>query len=198
MTLGTILYILLFFVSVFISIMYLEFGAMALMGLMVTIPVCMFLFLLVLRKRVSVSVDSKNPLAEKDAIDKPARAAITLSVENKSHLLPVTKGIAKVCYENPFSGDKGKMKIRFSVDTGKKRDRRIPVVMDNCGNILRRRMFSSCRRRKRCILEKTNGTTRRVRTVTVFPLIKREMIPLKFLTSVSMRTEIRFRESTGS
>ena len=46
MTLGTILYILLFFVSVFISIMYLEFGAMALMGLMVTIPVCMFLFLL--------------------------------------------------------------------------------------------------------------------------------------------------------
>ena len=33
MTLGTILYILLFFVSVFISIMYLEFGAMALMGL---------------------------------------------------------------------------------------------------------------------------------------------------------------------
>ena len=132
MTLGTILYILLFFVSVFISIMYLEFGAMALMGLMVTIPVCMFLFLLVLRKRVSVSVDSKNPLAEKDAIDKPARAAITLSVENKSHLLPVTKGIR---YENPFSGDKGKMKIRFSVDTGKKRDRRIPVVMDNCGNV---------------------------------------------------------------
>lgn len=135
MTLGTILYILLFFVSVFISIMYLEFGAMALMGLMVTIPVCMFLFLLVLRKRVSVSVDSKNPLAEKDAIDKPARAAITLSVENRSHLLPVTKGIAKVRYENLFSGDKGKMKIRFSVDTGKKRDRRIPVVMDNCGNV---------------------------------------------------------------
>ena len=217
MTLGIILYILLFFVSVFISIMYLEFGAMALMGLMVTIPVCMFLFLLVLRKRVSVSVDSKNPLAEKDAIDKPARAAITLSVENKSRLLPVTKGIAKVRYENPFSGDKGKMKIRFSVDTGKKRDRRIPVVMDNCGNvsitvekvriydlrgqsgnILRRRMFSSCRRRKRCILEKTNGTTRRVRTVTVFPLIKREMTHLKFLTSVSMRTEIRFREFTGS
>ena len=75
----------------------------------VTIPVCMFLFLLVLRKRVSVSVDSKNPLAEKDAIDKPARAAITLSVENRSHLLPVTKGIAKVRYENPFSGDKGKL-----------------------------------------------------------------------------------------
>ena len=32
MTLGTILYIFLFFVSVFISIMYLEFGAMALMS----------------------------------------------------------------------------------------------------------------------------------------------------------------------
>ena len=49
MTLGIILYILLFFVSVFISIMYLEFGAMALMGQIVTIPVCMILFLHVLR-----------------------------------------------------------------------------------------------------------------------------------------------------
>ena len=108
MTLGTILYIFLFFVSVFISIMYLEFGAMALMGLMVTIPVCMFLFLLVLRKRVSVSVDSKNPLAEKDAIDKPARAAITLSVENKSHLLPVTKELPRFVMKIRFPAIKGR------------------------------------------------------------------------------------------
>lgn len=135
MTVGTILYIFLFLVSILISILYLEFGAMALIGLVVTVPVFMFVFLLILRKRVSVAVDSKNPLAEKDAIDKPARAVITLSVENRSRLFPVTKGIARVRYENPFSGDKGKLKIRFSVDTGKKRDRRIPVIMDNCGNV---------------------------------------------------------------
>ncbi len=135
MTAGTILYLLLFLVSVLISILYLEFGAMALMGLIVTVPIFMFLFLLILRTRVSVSVDSKNPLAEKDAIDKPARAAITLSVENRSRLLPVTKGIARVRYENSFSGDKGKLKIRFSVDTNRKRDRRIPVIMQNCGNV---------------------------------------------------------------
>ena len=135
MTVGTILYILLFLVSILISILYLEFGTMALMGLIVTVPVFMFIFLLILRKRVSVSVDSKNPLAEKDAIDRPARAVITLSVENRSRLLPVTKGIARVRYENPFSGDKGKLKIRFSVDTGRKRDRRIPVVMNHCGNV---------------------------------------------------------------
>ena len=135
MTVGTILYIFLFLVSILISILYLEFGAMALIGLVVTIPVFMFVFLLILRKRVSVAVDTKNPLAEKDAIDKPARAVITLSVENRSRLFPVTKGIARVRYENPFSGDKGKLKIRFSVDTGKKRDRRIPVIMDNCGNV---------------------------------------------------------------
>ena len=62
MTLGTILYILLFFVSVFISIMYLEFGAMALMGLMVTIPVCMFLFLLVLILQVYTYINrGKSP-----------------------------------------------------------------------------------------------------------------------------------------
>ncbi len=135
MTAGTILYLLLFLVSVLISILYLEFGAMALMGLIVTVPIFMFLFLLILRTRVSVSVDSKNPLAEKDAIDKPARAVITLSVENRSRLLPVTKGIARVRYENSFSGDKGKLKIRFSVDTNRKRDRRIPVIMQNCGNV---------------------------------------------------------------
>lgn len=135
MTVGTILYILLFFMSALISVLYLEFGAMALMGLIITVPICMFIFLLILRTRVSVSVDSKNPLAEKDAIDKPARAVITLSVENRSRFFPVTKGIAKVRYENPFSGDKGKLKIRFSVDSGRKRDRRIPVVMYNCGNV---------------------------------------------------------------
>ena len=81
MTVGTILYLLLFLVSVLISILYLEYGAMALMGLVVTVPVFMFIFLLILRKRVGVSVDSKNPMAEKDAIDKPARAVITLSAD---------------------------------------------------------------------------------------------------------------------
>lgn len=135
MTLGTVLYFFLFLAGVLISILYLEFGAMALMGLLVTIPFFMFVFLLFMRTRVSVSVESKNPLAEKDAIDKPARAVITLSVENRNRILPVTKGIARVRYENPFSGDKGKMKIRFSVDAGRKRDRRIPVVMNNCGNV---------------------------------------------------------------
>lgn len=135
MTLGTVLYFFLFLAGVLISILYLEFGAMALMGLLVTIPFFMFVFLLFMRTRVSVSVEAKNPLAEKDAIDKPARAVITLSVENRNRILPVTKGIARVRYENPFSGDKGKLKIRFSVDAGRKRDRRIPVVMNNCGNV---------------------------------------------------------------
>lgn len=135
MTLGTILYIILFLASCAISILYLQYGTIALMGLLVTVPVFMFIFLLIMRKRTSVSVDSKNPLAEKDDIDRPARAVITLSIENHNRFLPLTKGIAKVRYENTFSGDKGKLKIRFSVDSGRKRDRRIPVVMNNCGNV---------------------------------------------------------------
>jgi uncharacterized protein (DUF58 family) len=108
---------------------------MALMGLLVTIPIVLFLFLLIMRTKVSVSVEAKNPLAEMDTIEKPARAVITLSVENRSRFLPVTKGIARVRYENPFSGEKGKLKIRFSVDAGKKRDRRIPVLVKHCGNV---------------------------------------------------------------
>lgn len=135
MTLGTIFYLLLFLVSGAISVLYLQYGAVALLGLLVTLPVFMFIFLLIMRKNVCVSVDAKNPLAEKDAIDKPARAVITLSIENHNRFLPLTKGIARVRYENTFSGEKGKMKIRFSVDAGKKRDRRIPVVMHICGNV---------------------------------------------------------------
>ncbi|MCH5252818.1 MAG: DUF58 domain-containing protein [Lachnospiraceae bacterium] len=135
MTIGTLLFALLFLLGLFVFIFYLEFGAVAIMGLLVLIPVFMLIFLVFMRTRVSVAVDSKNPLAEKDAIDRAARAVITLSVENGSRVLPISKGIAKVEYENYFSGEKGKMKVRFSVDAGKKRDRRIPVVMHHCGNV---------------------------------------------------------------
>lgn len=135
MTLGTIFYLLLFLISCVIAVLYLQYGAVAMMGLLVILPVFMFVFLLIMRKNVTVSVDAKNPLAEKDAIDKPARAVITLSIENSNRLLPLTKGIARVRYENTFSGEKGRMKVRFSVDAGKKRDRRIPVVMNVCGNV---------------------------------------------------------------
>lgn len=135
MTIGTLLYVLLLLFGLIIFVFYLEFGTVAIMGLLIVVPVAMLVFLACQRFRITVSVDSKNPVAEKDEMDKPARAVITLSVENGNKLLPVTKGIAQVQYENKFSGEKGKMKIRFSVDAGKKRDRRIPVVMQNCGNV---------------------------------------------------------------
>lgn len=135
MTVGTLFFAVLFLVGAFISVFYLEYGTVAIMGLLIIVPVMMFLFLICLRVHISVSVDSKNPMAEKDALDRPARAAITLSVENGNKILPVTKGIAKVYYENTFSGEKGKMRVTFSVDARKKRDRRIVVVMEHCGNV---------------------------------------------------------------
>lgn len=135
MTVGTLYFLLLFLAGLFISIFYVQFGTVALMGILTIIPLAMLLFLFFVRTRIQVSVDSKNPIAEKDAMDKPARATITLSVENGNRILPITKGIAKVRYENTFSGEKGKMKVRFSVDAGRKRDRRILVPMSNCGNV---------------------------------------------------------------
>lgn len=135
MTVGTLIYLLLFLVGLFISIFYVAYGTVAIMGILIAIPIAMLLFLIFVRSRIRVSVDSKNPIAEKDAMDKPARASITLSVENGNRILPITKGIAKVRYENVFSGEKGKMKVRFSVDAGRKRDRRILVPMMNCGNV---------------------------------------------------------------
>ena len=135
MTLGTLLFLILFLAGLLVSVFYLEFGVVAVMGVLVIVPVIMLFFLILMRARITVQVDSKNPVAEKDSMEHPARAVITLSVENHNTLLPVTKGIAKVRYRNDFTGEKGKMKIRFSVDAGKKRDRRIPVVMNNCGNV---------------------------------------------------------------
>ena len=135
MTIGTLFFALLFLVGVLISVFFLEFGTVAVMGLLVLIPVFMLVFLVCMRLRVTASVDSKNPVAEKDAMDRPARPSITLSVENRCRILPLTKGIAKVRDENRFSGEKGKLKIRFSVDAGRKRDRRIPVVIKHCGNV---------------------------------------------------------------
>ena len=135
MTIGTLLYVFLFLLGLFISIFYMEFGTVAIMGMLIIMPMVMLALLILQRLRITVSVDSKNPVTEKEAMEKPARASITLSVENGNRILPVTKGIAQVRYENLFSGEKGKMKVRFSVDSGRKRDRRIPVVMQNCGNV---------------------------------------------------------------
>lgn len=135
MTVGTIYYVLLFVAGMLLSIFYMEYGTVAVMGLMVAVPVAMLVFLILIRRRISVSVDAKNPVAEKDSMDRPARAAITLTVENGCRILPITKGIARVRYENLFSGEQGHFKVRFSVDAGRKRDRRIPVPMNNCGNL---------------------------------------------------------------
>ena len=135
MTFGTLVYALLCLAGVFICIFYLEFGTVAIAGILVCIPIFMFLFLIFMRTRVSASVDSKNPVSEKDDMDKPARAAITLSVENRNHFLPITKGVVRVRYINYFSGESGKMKVNFSVDSGRKRDRRIVVPMVNCGDL---------------------------------------------------------------
>ena len=135
MTVGTLFFAVLFLLGTMISVFYLEYGTVAIMGLLIIVPVMMLFFLICLRTHISVTVDSKNPVAEKDALDRPARAAVTLSVENGSRILPVTKGIARVCYENTFSGEKGKFRVAFSVDAGKKRDRRIVTVMGHCGNV---------------------------------------------------------------
>ncbi len=135
MTIGTILFAFLFLAGLLISVFYLEYGTVAVMGILVIMPIAMLIFLILLRLRFRVSVDCKNPMTEKDALDKPARATVTLTMENGNTILPVTKGIAKVRYENTFTGERGKMRVRFSVDAGKHRERRIPVLMSHCGNV---------------------------------------------------------------
>nr|MBP3598698.1 DUF58 domain-containing protein [Eubacterium sp.] len=118
-----------------ISTICLQYGTVAVMGALLIVPVFMFLFLVIMRIHTTAEVTCKNPVAEKDTLEKPARATIALSVENEGKILPISKGVVWVRYENFFSGEKGRMKIRFSVDAGKRRGRRIPVVVHHCGNV---------------------------------------------------------------
>ena len=75
MTFGTLVYALLCLIGVVICVFYLEFGTVAIAGILVCIPIFMFLFIIFMRTRVSASVDSKNPMAEKDDMDKPCSFA---------------------------------------------------------------------------------------------------------------------------
>ncbi|MBQ6537563.1 MAG: hypothetical protein IJL75_01510, partial [Eubacterium sp.] len=63
MTIGTLIYALLCLIGVFICIFYLEFGTVALVGILVFIPLFMLIFLIFMRTRVSASVDTKNPVS---------------------------------------------------------------------------------------------------------------------------------------
>lgn len=135
MTIGTLIYILILIAGLLMSVICLQYGTVAVMGGFIIVPIVMLVFLIIMKIHISVEVECKNPVAEKDSMEKPARATIALSVENSGKWLPITKGLAWVRYENFFSGEKGKMKVRFSVDAGKKRGRRIPVVMKHCGNV---------------------------------------------------------------
>ena len=135
MTFGTLIYFFILLTGLLISVVCLQYGTVAVMGALIIVPVFMLAFLIVMRYHTTVEVECKNPLAEKDSMEKPARATIALSVENNGRFLPISKGIAWVRYENFFSGEKGNMKVRFSVDTGKRRGRRIPVVIHHCGNV---------------------------------------------------------------
>lgn len=135
MTIGTLIYTLILITGLLISVICLDYGTVAVMGALIIVPVFMFVFLIIMRLRMNVSVECKNPVAEKDSMQKPARATISLLVENRGKWLPISKGLAWVRYENSFSGEKGKMKVRLSVDTGKTRGRRIPVVIHHCGNV---------------------------------------------------------------
>lgn len=135
MTMGTLIYLLILVMGLLISVICLSYGTVAVMGALIIIPLFMLFFLIMMRLRVNVDVGCKNPVAEKDSMEKPARVAISLMVENTGKWLPVSKGLVWVRYKNSFSGEKGRMKVRFSVDTGKTRGRRIPVVIRHCGSV---------------------------------------------------------------
>ncbi len=83
----------------------------------------------VMRYHTTVEIECKNPWQKRLYADKHrSRRLIALSVENNGRISSISKRIAWVRYEN-FFPEKGNMKVRFSVDTGKRRGRK-----DSCGD----------------------------------------------------------------
>ena len=66
MTIGTLIYILIFITSLLISVICLEYGTVAVLGVLVIVPLFMLIFLIVMRIHIEVNVECKNPVAEKD------------------------------------------------------------------------------------------------------------------------------------
>ena len=136
MTLGTIVYLLVLIIASAMFVIDLSYGMVAILGTIIVLPIVMLIFLIIIRVNTSVSVECKNPLSEKTDINESAKATVIMNVENKCRFLPIQKGIAKVRYINKFSGEEGKIKVRFSVDSQKLRSRRIAVDIQHCGNVL--------------------------------------------------------------
>ena len=88
MTIGTIFLLLCLVAGALISVFYLQFSSVAIAGVLVLFPVAMFICLFLLRMRTSVRVDSKNPVADKDDMDRPARLPLPLKMEIKYCQLP--------------------------------------------------------------------------------------------------------------
>ena len=95
MTFGTLIYFFILLTGLLISVVCLQYGTVAVMGALIIVPVFMLAFLIVMRYHTTVEVECKNPLAEKDSMEKPARATIALSVENNGRFLPISKGDRK-------------------------------------------------------------------------------------------------------
>ena len=84
MTIGTLIYLLIVLAGFLISVFCLQYGTVAVVGALLVIPFFMIFFLILLRVHISAEVECKNPVAEKDSLEKPGRATITLSLENTS------------------------------------------------------------------------------------------------------------------
>lgn len=70
MTIGTLIYLLIVLAGFLISVFCLQYGTVAVVGALLVIPFFMIFFLILLRVHISAEVECKNPVAEKDSLEK--------------------------------------------------------------------------------------------------------------------------------
>lgn len=135
MSIGFFIYFLLAVGSVFLAVLYLEFSALQMLLIVASLPICMGAVILILRKRITVTVESKYPVYEMKGLRKPAKIIIKTRVKNTSRLLPLSRGVVYIKYRNTFSGETGSKKLSFSVDAGQKIKREQSIEIRHCGGL---------------------------------------------------------------
>ncbi|MDR1700770.1 MAG: DUF58 domain-containing protein [Lachnoclostridium sp.] len=135
MGLGFLIYFLLTVLCVLISILYIEYSAMQILIILLIFPFCMAVVIAVLRRSISVYVEGKYPVYEMKSLKDTATVILRLKIENKSRFFPLSKGVVYIKYKNIFSGERGKKKLFFSVDTKLHSDREQKITIRHCGGI---------------------------------------------------------------
>lgn len=124
-----VLYLALLLCSIWIFIVYIDYSALAILVLFVTLPIVMLIITFICSRNVTVSVMGDNGMVEKHSTGK-----ITLHVKNTS-LMPFSGAIMYITVENCYDGKKYTKKLKINIPDREVSKFIINISSPYCGKI---------------------------------------------------------------